>query len=110
GLEAAPAGRVPAGRGSHPLLRRLLSLARRRGVQRAAALLLLAIAVGALALLVARHWDELRTAPWRLEPLRLAIGLLLQATAIGIDALIWVDISHRLGATWNPRRDLRVYA
>jgi uncharacterized membrane protein YbhN (UPF0104 family) len=105
-VEAGPAARAPV----HPQLERWLVLARRRDVQRWVALVLLALAVGTLALLVARHWDELRSAPWRLEPYRLAVGLLLQASAIGIDALIWVDISHRLGATWDPRRDVRVYA
>jgi hypothetical protein len=105
-VEAARAARTP----SHPLVERGLLLARRRDVQRAAALLVVTLSVGTLALLVAWHWDEIRGASWRLEPARLTVGLLLQAAAIGIDALIWVDISHRLGATWDPRRDVRVYA
>jgi uncharacterized membrane protein YbhN (UPF0104 family) len=107
---AAPGGAELRPAGRHRLVERGLALARRRDIQRGAALVLLALTLGALALLVARHWDELRAAPWRLEPGRLLLGLTLQAAAIGLDALIWVDISHRLGASWDPRRDLRVYA
>jgi uncharacterized membrane protein YbhN (UPF0104 family) len=108
-MSEVEAARVARG-GAHPLVERGLALARRRELQRVVALGLLVLAVGTLALLVAQHWDELRNAPWRLEPVRLALGLTLQAAAIGLDALIWVDICHRLGATWDPRRDLRVYA
>jgi uncharacterized membrane protein YbhN (UPF0104 family) len=109
-IRAAPGGARPHPAGRHRLVERGLTLARRRDLQRGAALALLALAVGTLALLVARHWDELRTAPWRLEPGRLLLGLALQAAAVGLDALVWVDICHGLGAGWNPRRDLRVYA
>jgi hypothetical protein len=109
-VEAARAASDRRGVGRPPLAERALALARRRDVQRAAALSLLVLTVGTLAWLIASHLDELRSAPWRLEPARLLLGLALQAAAIGIDALIWVDISHRLGATWDPRRDLRVYA
>jgi hypothetical protein len=87
-----------------------MALARRPRVQRVLALLLLVLAFTTVAALIVAHADDLRAAPWRLEPARLAAGLLLQATAIGIDALIWVDISHRLGSSWDPRRDVRVYA
>jgi uncharacterized membrane protein YbhN (UPF0104 family) len=102
------ARRTPAWAG--PLVERGIALGRQRRVQRLVALLLLGLAFATVGFLIVQHWDQLRAAPWRLEPGRLIAGLLLQATAIGIDALIWVDISHRLGSSWDPRRDVRVYA
>jgi hypothetical protein len=87
-----------------------LALARRPNVQRAVGAALLIAASATVAALILEHLDDLRAAPWRLEPTTLVAGLLLQAVALGIDALIWADISHRLGAPWDPRRDVRVYA
>ena len=93
-----------------PVLDASLALARRRPVQRALGAGLLVFAVVALVALVVSNLEQLRAAPWRLEPLRLLVGLLFQASTCLVATLLWMDISSQLGAGWNPRRDARVYA
>lgn len=93
-----------------PVLDASLAVARRKPVQRIVGALLLLAAVATLAWLVVSNLDQLRAAPWRLEPGPLAIGVLLQASTCLIAAVLWMDISAQLGAGWSWRRDARVYA
>ncbi len=71
---------------------------------------LIAIPSVGIAWLIWQHLDELRAADWRFEPVRLALGLFLQASTIGIATLVWVELSQALGADSNPRRETRTYA
>ena len=93
-----------------PVLDVSLTLARRKPIQRVVGAVLLVGAVLTLAWLVFSNLDQLRSASWRMEPVRLVAGILLQASTVMIATLLWMDISARLGAGWNPRRDARVYA
>jgi uncharacterized membrane protein YbhN (UPF0104 family) len=93
-----------------PVLDASLALARRKPVQRIVGAALLVAAVATLGWLVISNLEQLRAAEWRLEPGRLALGLLLQLGTCVIATVLWMDISAQLGAGWNPRRDARVYA
>jgi hypothetical protein len=92
-----------------PVLDASLALARRKPIQRAIGAAMLVAAVATLAVLVLSNLDQLRAAPWRLEPGRLALGVLLQASTCALATVLWMDISSQLGAGWDPRRDARVY-
>lgn len=92
------------------LAAKLLSLARQKRVQRPLAAILLLLSIGGLALLIVQNLDQLRSAAWRLEPVRLTAGLLCQASTVAIATWLWVDMSHRLGSERDFRRDARVYA
>jgi uncharacterized membrane protein YbhN (UPF0104 family) len=93
-----------------PVLDASLALARRKPVQRIVGAGLLLAAVATLGWLVLSNVDQLLAEKWRLEPVRLAVGLLLQLSTCVIATLLWMDISAQLGAGWNPKRDARVYA
>ena len=93
-----------------PVLDASLALARRKPVQRIVGAALLLAAVATLGWLVLSNLEQLRAAEWRLEPGRLALGLLLQLSTCVLATVLWMDISAQLGAGWNPRRDARVYA
>jgi uncharacterized membrane protein YbhN (UPF0104 family) len=93
-----------------PVLDASLALARRKPIQRVVGAVMLLAAVATLVVLVLTNLEQLRSAPWRLEPGRLALGLLLQASTCALATLLWMDISSQLGAGWDPRRDARVYA
>jgi hypothetical protein len=95
---------------ANPLLDRLIAVARRPRVQRIVALLLFAVSVAGIAALIVQNLEQLRAAPWRLEPFRLAGGLFLQASTVAIACWLWADISHALGSSWDLQRDARVYA
>lgn len=68
------------------------------------------MSIGALAAVILQNLDELRSASWRFEPVRLVAAVLLQASTVGIATWLWADMSHQLGSTRDPRRDARVYA
>lgn len=93
-----------------PVLDASLALARRKPVQRIVGAGLLVVAVATLGWLVFSNLEQLRAAEWRLDPVRLAVGLLFQLSTCVIATLLWMDISAQLGAGWDPRRDARVYA
>ena len=75
-----------------PVLDASLALARRKPVQRIVGAGLLAAAVATLAWLVVSNVDQLRAAEWRLDPARLALGLLFQLSTCVIATLLWMDI------------------
>lgn len=72
--------------------------------------MLVFVALATLGLLIARDFQALTSARWRIDPPRLLAGLLLQAATVGIAAWIWADIARELGAGRDLRRDLRSYA
>jgi hypothetical protein len=104
---------TPTNRGgwtSWPPLALMLSLARRKALQRAVGAAILLVSFAALAAMIHQHWDELRSASWRFEPFRFVVAVLLQASTVAIATWLWADMSYQLGSDRDLRRDARVYA